>query len=309
MALKQFELENIHIDTRILRYIVTIVNEKSLTRASELLYISQPNLSRHLKNVETLINAQIFHRINNKLELTNAGKIFINGARSIIHTEDEMLKKLRTTRQDRQNSVYICAEEIFYDIIKNKLIPLYNKKYPDVMLFLTKSTGKEVRRLTQEGFSDIGFYCGDVYDEPSITCESFLNSNFIFCISDKYDTMKKNVDNVDLSDFSKEEFLLCSDEFLNQYQREILSHYNIQNPIVSCTANIHIVLNLIKHGYGNILLPECFLRDVSQNRKFLLLSDFKLNGILVYNNRFQKGKSVKTFIDFIRPYLNDKLIC
>lgn len=309
MVLKQLELENIHIDTRVLRYIVTIVNEKSLTRASELLYISQPNLSRHLKNVETLINAQIFHRSNNKLELTNAGKIFINGARSIIHTEDEMLKKLRTTRQDRQNSVYICAEEIFYDVLKNKLIPLYNEKYSDAMLFLTKSKGKEVRRLTQEGFSDIGFYCGDAYDEPSITCESFLNSNFIFCISDRYGTMKKDIDNVDLSDFSKEEFLFCSDEFLNQCQREILNHYNIQNPIVSCTANIYITLNLIKCGYGNIVLPECFLRDISQDRKFLLPSTFKLNSVLVYNNRFQNGKAVKTFIDFIRPYLNKDLIC
>ncbi|MGF6907502.1 LysR family transcriptional regulator [Fusobacterium sp. PH5-44] len=308
MDLTQLELENIHIDTRILRYIVTIVNEKSLTKASEILYISQPNLSRHLKNVETLINAQIFHRRNNKLELTSAGKIFINGARNIIYTEDEMLRKLRTTRQDRQNSVYICAEGLFYDIIKEKIITLYNEKYPDISLFLTKSNGKEIRQLTQNGFSDIGFYSGDVYDDPSTTCESFLDSEFIFCAPENCENFNK-IKKIDLSNFLKTEFLFCSDEFIHQYQKKILSHYNIQNPVVSCVANVQILLSLLKNGYGNLIFPAYLLKDVSENRKFSFSSEFKFNGIFVYNNRFQKGKAVKSFIDFIRPYLSEELMC
>ena len=313
MNIKQFQLEKIHIETKILRYIVAIVNENSLTKASELLDIPQPNLSRHLKNVETLINAKIFHRNNNKLELTNAGKIFINGARNIIHAEDEMLKKLRTTRQDRQNSLYISAEEIFYDILKNKIIPLYNKKYPNIALFLTKARGSEVRRLTREGFSDIGFCCGDIYNHPSITSKNFVNSKFVLCTSNEFnnnefENIEENNKSDDLTYFSNREFLYCSDEFINKSQTNILNYYNIQNPIISCIASIHIVLNLIRNGHGNVIIPEYLLNDISSKRKVALSPNFEFNGIIIYNNRFFKGKAVGTFVDFIKPYLREKLV-
>lgn len=88
---KKKRSEDIHLDTRILEYIVAIADEKGLTQAAERFLLAQPALSRHVRNVEDMLGIPLFTREHNRLFPTNAGKVFINGARNILKLEEEML--------------------------------------------------------------------------------------------------------------------------------------------------------------------------------------------------------------------------
>lgn len=81
--------EEIELDTKTLRFIVAIVDEGGLSRAAEALYLSQPALSRYLKRAEEALGTPVFYREHSGLTLTAAGKVFINGARSMLHLEQE----------------------------------------------------------------------------------------------------------------------------------------------------------------------------------------------------------------------------
>lgn len=76
--------EEIELDTKTLRFIVAIVDEGGLSRAAEALYLSQPALSRYLKRAEETLGTPVFYREHSGLTLTAAGKVFINGARSML---------------------------------------------------------------------------------------------------------------------------------------------------------------------------------------------------------------------------------
>ena len=92
---KRKRSEDIHLDTRILEYIVAIADEKGLTQAAERYLLAQPALSRHVRNLEDMLGIPLFTREHNRLLPTNAGKVFINGARNILKLETEMITPSR----------------------------------------------------------------------------------------------------------------------------------------------------------------------------------------------------------------------
>ena len=66
-------------DTKLIEYIIAIAEEKSLSKAAERLYLSQPALSQRLKKLEDELGTQLFTRERDGLTLTDAGRIYING--------------------------------------------------------------------------------------------------------------------------------------------------------------------------------------------------------------------------------------
>ncbi|MGI5990357.1 MAG: LysR family transcriptional regulator [Lachnospiraceae bacterium] len=80
--------QDIYFDTEVMRYILGIVEEGSLTKAADRFYLSQPALSRCLRSVELLIGTPLFSRSHNRLTPTNAGIVFANNAKNILDMED-----------------------------------------------------------------------------------------------------------------------------------------------------------------------------------------------------------------------------
>ena len=62
-------------DTKILEYVIAIAEEKSLSKAAERLYLSQPALSQRLKKLEDELGTPLFLREKNGLSITDAGHI------------------------------------------------------------------------------------------------------------------------------------------------------------------------------------------------------------------------------------------
>ena len=69
------------------KYVCTLAECKSLTRASERLYISQPALSLYINNVEKILGARLFERNGRKFELTWLGKQYVEKASQMLELE------------------------------------------------------------------------------------------------------------------------------------------------------------------------------------------------------------------------------
>ena len=77
-----------------LRYFRAIARERSLTRAAQLLHVSQSALSIQLRQLEERLGHPLFERRNRRLELTEAGKIALDHADAIFRTGDELIETL-----------------------------------------------------------------------------------------------------------------------------------------------------------------------------------------------------------------------
>lgn len=143
-------------NTNIMDYIITIAEEKSVTRAAERLYLSTAVLHRHIRNVEEDLGTPIFSYGKEGMQLTPAGVIFINNAQAILHLEREMQKKINNLCQEPQNVVRVAVDSGFYNCTVRSVLPAFQKTYPDCRLELFKCNTVQIRSLLAAQNVDLG---------------------------------------------------------------------------------------------------------------------------------------------------------
>lgn len=82
-------------ELRHLRYFVTVAQELSVTRAAHRLHISQPALSRQIRDLELEIGVELLVRSPNSITLTEAGKVFFNECKIILRRTEDAVEKVR----------------------------------------------------------------------------------------------------------------------------------------------------------------------------------------------------------------------
>ena len=95
-------------ELRHLRYIIAVAEEGHITRAAERLGMQQPPLSRQIKAIEREIDVQLFRRKPRGVELTDAGRAFLDGARAMFAGLDQTLKSTRRTARGEQGQITVA---------------------------------------------------------------------------------------------------------------------------------------------------------------------------------------------------------
>lgn len=116
---------------RSIDYVIAVAECKSISQAAEMLYISQPSLSRYLSNLENELGVNLFVRTLNGTELTAAGKIYLEYAKEIKLLKETMNSKLKELKREKKSRIRIgmplnAASLAAFDVVKE-----VEKKYPD----------------------------------------------------------------------------------------------------------------------------------------------------------------------------------
>ncbi|NEB79887.1 LysR family transcriptional regulator, partial [Streptomyces sp. SID14478] len=83
------------IDTRLLRYFTAVAQEGHLTRAAERLFISQPALTKQIRQLETLLDVDLFTRSRSGMALTDAGRALAAHTPAVVDAWDTALRETR----------------------------------------------------------------------------------------------------------------------------------------------------------------------------------------------------------------------
>src|SRR5579863_3934050 len=83
-------------ELRHFRYFVAVAEEENVSRAALKLHVSQPGISRQIRDLEDEIGFQLFERSAKSIRLTEAGKVFLTEARAVLQHALEAVNKART---------------------------------------------------------------------------------------------------------------------------------------------------------------------------------------------------------------------
>src|SRR5688572_8064965 len=122
---------------RHLRYIIAVAEEGHITRAAERLGIQQPPLSRLIKAIEQELKVKLFHRVPRGVELTEAGRTFLDGARATFANLDRTLESTRRTARGEEGriSVAVTSSAGFQPLVPES-IRAFRETYPRVTVTL-----------------------------------------------------------------------------------------------------------------------------------------------------------------------------
>lgn len=145
-----------HMEIRVLQYFLAIAREETISGAAEFLHITQPTLSRQMKDLEDELGKILFIRGTRKIELTEEGMILRKRAEEIIELVDKTEMEIATSDQHISGDVYIgCGETEGMRII-TKVIKQVQKQHPLIKFHIESDYKEDVLDKLNKGLIDFG---------------------------------------------------------------------------------------------------------------------------------------------------------
>lgn len=143
-------------EIRVLRYFLTVVREESITKAAEVLHITQPTLSRQLSQMEEEVGVRLFDRGARRIRLTNEGILLRRRAEEILQLVDKTEKELIEQDEQVEGKISIGCGEMASVRVLAELIRAFREKYSRVSFDIFTATADLVKEQMDKGLLDIG---------------------------------------------------------------------------------------------------------------------------------------------------------
>jgi DNA-binding transcriptional LysR family regulator len=151
-------------ELRHLRYFVTLAEELHFGRAAERLHIAQPPLSQQIRQLETELGFELFHRTKRNVQLTEAGEVFLSHVQQIFQQLQQAIQiGQQTSRGEVGKLVVGFVSSATYNILPT-ILKAYRSNVPGVSLELHELTTNQQLDWLSEGRMDIGFIRPPVED-------------------------------------------------------------------------------------------------------------------------------------------------
>lgn len=149
-------------EIRVLKYFLAVAREQSFSRAAGSLFLSQPTLSRQLKDLEEELGKQLFIRGSKTITLTEEGMILRKRAEEIVELVDKAEQEVKLTDEDISGTIYIGAGETHAISLIARTADRLSEQYPNIRYNFYSADGVDVSERLDKGLIDFG-----VLFEPS----------------------------------------------------------------------------------------------------------------------------------------------
>lgn len=188
-------------EIRVLRYFLTIAREGSITSAAEQLHITQPTLSRQIKDLEDELGQKLFHRSSHSMKLTQEGFIFRRRAEEIVSLVDKTSAEFLSMDKPLAGDIYIGGGETLAVSLIADLISELRTEYPDIYYHLYSGNEADVTERLDRGLLDFGILVQPAdltkYDCIHLPAEDIWG---VVMRKDSPLALKKNISRADLID-------------------------------------------------------------------------------------------------------------
>jgi DNA-binding transcriptional LysR family regulator len=187
-----------------LEVLVNLIDENSFSRAGSRMGLTQPSISKHVKNLEIFIDAPIIDRKQNGISLTAEGRVLYDYARRILKLRDEARFKIESLSDSSQNHIFIGASSIPATYILPSIIGKYMKNNPACIIHINSGDSRDVIEMIHEGQAEIGFIGKPVTDRK-FSAEPLWNDSLMLVLGK--DHPLSVVDSFQVSDLNKIPFI------------------------------------------------------------------------------------------------------
>lgn len=143
-------------EIRVLRYFLTIAREQSFSKAAQILNVTQPTLSKQIKDLEDKYNITLFDRTTRALSLTKEGILFKEQAKEILDLVDKTEDQLKQKAFDISGDIHIGCSESESNRIVMKAIAKTQEKYPHIKFHIISGNAQYVTEKLDQGLFDLG---------------------------------------------------------------------------------------------------------------------------------------------------------
>ena len=241
-------------ELRHLKYFLAVAEELNFTKAAEKLCISQPPLSRQIKELEVELKARLFDRNNKRVELTEAGRYFEGEVKTLFQSLERASLKTRKISESISGEFRIGYISSTFSATISELVQYLIKEYPYVHVKLFEvSTARQILAL-EEGKLDLGILRAPIQSPNIITKPWFQDGYALVYNKHKVDLKVEE----DIEKLADETFVFFNKDYAPQYYDsllEICAKYGFTPNVVHESNNIGSIIQLVRNGLGVSIVP------------------------------------------------------
>ena len=143
-------------ELRHLRYFVAVGQEENMSRAAVKLHVSQPALSKQVRDLEDEIGFSLLRRTAKSVRLTEAGRVFLDNARALLRHADEAVKEARAIATVEPAELHVGYSPTPVAEILPKILRAFQKKMPNVHVRLHDWTNQAILDGVRDGRLQLG---------------------------------------------------------------------------------------------------------------------------------------------------------
>ncbi len=291
-----------------LEYFVAIVEKGGLSNAAKHLYITQPSLSQFLSQLEKSENAQLFTKDkNNKMQLTEAGRLYYDSAKRILEIQKDYEKRLEDIADCERNCISFGVRGENGVDLASRIIKELSDKYPKKQVTVHQETSTStLQDKVIDGEYDMAF-SGYHSQRPGLCYIDFpvLEIVLVLPCDHKLISLAKHIEGEPFGRISLSECLLenlitlDSHTVLSQAVNKYIKENKIKTSGSIVVPDVLPAYSMVEKGLGVSLLPLTSIPPVPSNGLCYLTLEPKIhydNVALYYNRSKYKSAFMRDFI-------------
>ena len=249
-------------ELRHLRYFVTVAEELNFSRAAVRLRVSQPPLSRQIKNLEEEIGAPLFDRGKRKLQLTPAGDLFLREAREILAQSERAVRLTRAVGQGKSGDLTIAFLSPLGGIFLPPALRALLQRYPLVNVSVVEmAPRRQIDALLAQRI-DLGIVPEiEARFEKELALESVVKVDLVAALppAHRLTSLRK----VPLHEFANEPLVVfkrSSAPALHDWIRDLCRARGFEPKVGRQCDQAQAILDTVASGIGASIVPALFQR-------------------------------------------------
>lgn len=234
---------------------IAVAEELSFARAAERLHMSQPPISRHIKQLEDELGVALFTRTTRSVQLTNAGTVYLGEARSICNQLSKGVHAAQMAARGEIGELTVGYEaSSAYDALPRAL-KAFREQYPGVNVQLTQMDTDEQAQALKDARINLGFVVPPIHDRE-LQAESITREPLLLALPSEHRLAQKR--SIDLSTLGDEPFILSPrSKRCGLYDQviRVCREAGFSPRVVQEANEMQIMLGFIAAGIGMTLLP------------------------------------------------------
>jgi DNA-binding transcriptional LysR family regulator len=188
-----------------LRIFVAVAERQHMTRAAEALNLTQQAVSAAIVTLENAHSTALFHRVGRRIELTEAGRLFLAEARGVLTRAAAAELALSELGGLKRGTLAVQASQTIASYWLPPRLVAFHRSYPEIVLRVGIGNTAQVAKAVIDGAAELGFIEGAI-DEPTLSCEQLSEDRLVVVVAPAHPWARR--DRIDLTELSQAEWVL-----------------------------------------------------------------------------------------------------
>ena len=295
-------------EIRVLRNFLVLAERKTVSDAAKELYMTQPNLSRQLADLEKELGCVLFERNGKRLAITNEGRYLKRQARKIVALADETTTTLATFDEAEHGTVAIAESFPLGSTTVSEAVGVFARQCPDVF-FKSMSVGAlDIPDLLDRRGADFGV----MFDStPSGTLNRIpLPDESPWGVLTHKDSRLAMLDCVRPTDIAAKSLMVPADALAGTWFSSWLADADIHSRTIGSYDLPNLPLPLVENGTCDVMAPAKLAARLAADGPLCfrpLAPRLTSRLLLVWGDESGMSPSARLFLSVVRATLEDRL--